>query len=76
MVTSMMVSLSALATALPVESTNTIGLGDGDNPITPVLCALATSFAMRAIAILAAITDGVMSRSLLADNDTARHRPW
>src|ERR1700682_4021291 len=69
MVTSMIVSLSGLATALPVESTNTIGLDEGNNPGAAVLCALADPFTMNATAMLAAIMDDIMSGHLL---DTAK----
>jgi hypothetical protein len=68
----MMVSVSGLAAALPVESTKTIALDDGDEPIAPALCARTTPFAVRATATLATIIHAVTSSLLLADNDTAR----
>jgi hypothetical protein len=61
MVISMTVSLSGLAATLPVEATNTMELGGGDDPAPAAFCAQAAPCAAMPTATLAAITHTVMA---------------
>jgi len=61
----MTVSLSGLAATLPVEFTNTMELGGGDDPAPAACCANAAPCAAMPTATLAATTHTVMARPLV-----------